>query len=279
MRARAIPESPLTSSALDGFVAKLGAAAKQAHSQFIVVYYIGHSPSWPNGDVAVVLGEAEPIPEPKREYTNEAISERVGTNVGALFQLADTLNANLEKLPPGYMPLRDFYAELDKIGIPFALLVDGCLRNEEFEQFRNSLGLTTDTETRTFFYTGPDGKMLSSLDAFDQKLRHFADGLPYLHTANPVILAAKPGTFAQPWPDPDLDWSQVGSIILEVRPLLLLGQFTHNRGPGRFRNNQPIAIVPVRQFKNLAGCERRKPFLKTAQMVDTSRSDHDGLTV
>lgn len=216
MRARAIPESPLTSSALDGFVAKLGAAAKQAHSQFIVVYYIGHSLSWPNGDVAVVLGEAEPIPEPKREYTNEAISERVGTNVGALFQLADTLNANLEKLPPGYMPLRDFYAGLDKIGIPFALLVDGCLRNEEFEQFRNSLGLTTDTETRTFFYTGPDGKMLSSLDAFDQKLRHFADGLPYLHTANPVILAAKPGTFAQPWPDPDLDWSQVGPLSARI---------------------------------------------------------------
>jgi hypothetical protein len=212
MRFRATPDHPLTSGALNDFVSQVGGAAKQAHSQFILVYYIGHSLSWPNGDIALVLGEAEQIPEPKREYTNEAISERVGEKAGALFQLADALNANLEKLPPGYMPLRVLYSELDKIGVPFALLVDGCLRNDEFEQFRNSIGLTSDSETRTFFYTGPDGKLLSSLDAFDQKLRHFADSLPYLHSGNPVILAAKPGTFAQPWPDPDLDWSQVGPL-------------------------------------------------------------------
>jgi hypothetical protein len=216
LRVRATSENPLTSSALNDFVAQIGAAAKQAHSQFILVYYIGHSLSWPNGDIALVLGEAEQIPEPKREYTNEAISERVGAKVGALFQLADALYANLEKLPPGYMPLRDLYSELDKIGIPFVLLVDGCLRNDEFEQFRNSIGLTTDSETRSFFYTGPDGKLLSSLDGFDQRLRHFADSLPYLRSRNLVILAAKPGTFAQPWPDPDLDWSQVGPLSARI---------------------------------------------------------------
>jgi hypothetical protein len=35
-------------------------------------------------------------------------------------------------------------------------------------------------------------------------------------SANPVILAAKPGTFAQPWPDPDLDWSQVGPLSARI---------------------------------------------------------------
>lgn len=216
LRARATLGNPLTSSALNDFVAQIGEAAKRTHSQFILVYYIGHSLSWPNGDIALVLGEAEQIPQPTREYTNEAISERVGEKVGSLFQFADDLNANVEKLPPGYMPLRDLYSELDKIGIPFALLVDGCLRNDEFEQFRNSIGLTSDNETRTFFYTGPDGKLLTSLDSFDQKLRHFADGLPYLHGRNPVIFAAKPGTFAQPWPDPDLDWSQAGPLAARI---------------------------------------------------------------
>lgn len=212
LQARARPDNPLTSSILNDFVTKIGATAKQAHSRFILVYYIGHSLSWPNGDIALVLGEAQQIPEPRREYTSEAVSERVGAKVGALFRLADALNANLEKLPAGYVPLRELYSELEKIGIPFAVLVDGCLRNDEFEQFRNSIGLTSDTETRTFFYTGPDGKLLSSLDAFDLRLRHFADALPYLHSENLVILAAKPGTFAQPWPDPDLDWSQVGPL-------------------------------------------------------------------
>jgi hypothetical protein len=55
-----------------------------------------------------------------------------------------------------------------------------------------------------------------SLDAFDGRLRHFADSLPYLHTQNPVILAAKPGTFARPWPDPDLDWSEVGPLSARI---------------------------------------------------------------
>lgn len=216
LRLRATVENPLTSDVVKQFVAQLGTTAKEAHSQFILVYYIGHTLSWPNGDFALVLGDAEEIPEPKRGYTNDAISERLGGNVGSLFQLSDALNANLETLPPGYMPLRDLYAELDKTGIPFGLIVDGCMRNDEFEQFRSGLGLISDTETRTFFYTGPDGKLLSSLDAFDQKLRHFADGLPYLHAENPVILAAKPGTFAQPWPDPDLDWGEVGPLSARI---------------------------------------------------------------
>ena len=216
LRLRATLDHPVTSDVLKQFTASLETAAKKAHTQLIVVYFIGHTLSWPNGDIALVLGEAGEIPEPKRQYTNDAVSERVGENVGSLFKLADALNANLETLPPGYMPLRELYAELENAKVPFALIVDGCLRNDEFEQFRNGLGLSSDSSTRTFFYIGPDGKLLASLDAFDSKLRHFADGLPYLHTTNPVILAAKPGTFAQPWPDPDLDWSEVGPLSARI---------------------------------------------------------------
>jgi hypothetical protein len=216
LRLRATLDHPVTSDVLKQFIASLDAAAQKAHSQFVVVYFIGHTLSWPNGDIALVLGEAGEIPEPKRQYTNDAISERVGANVGSLFRLADALNANLETLPAGFMPLRDLYAELETAKIPFALIVDGCLRNDEFEQFRDGLGLTSDSSTRTFFYTGPDGKLLTSLDAFDGRLRHFADSLPYLHNQNPVILAAKPGTFAQPWPDPDLDWSEVGPLSARI---------------------------------------------------------------
>lgn len=100
--------------------------------------------------------------------------------------------------------------------IRFALIIDGCLRNDEFEQFRTGLGLSSDSETRTFFYTGPDGRLLSSLAAFDRRLRHFADDLPYLYTGNPVTLAAKPGMFAQPWSDPDLDWGEIGPLSARI---------------------------------------------------------------
>jgi hypothetical protein len=53
------------------------------------------------------------------------------------------------------------------------------------------------------------------------------------------------------------------SFIFEVRLFLLWGEFTDNCDPRRFRDNQPIAIVPVPQFKNLADCECRKAFLET----------------
>jgi hypothetical protein len=216
LRLRGTLDHPVTSDVLKQFIVNLETVAQKTHDQFIVVYFIGHTLSWPNGDIALVLGEAGEIPEPKRQYTNDVISERVGDNVGSLFKLADALSAKLETLPPGYLPLRDLYADLENAKIPFALIIDGCLRNDEFEQFRNGLGLTSDSSTRTFFYTGPDGKLLTSLDAFDGRLRHFADSLPYLRTQNPVILAAKPGTFAQPWPDPDLDWSEVGPLSARI---------------------------------------------------------------
>ena len=48
LRFRATPDHPLTSTALSDFVSQTGVAAKQAHSQFILVYYIGHTLSWPN---------------------------------------------------------------------------------------------------------------------------------------------------------------------------------------------------------------------------------------
>ena len=216
LRLRASQDDPLTSGELNQFVERLMSTAQKARSNFVIVYFIGHTLSWPNGDIAIVLGDAVEIPKTQREYTNDAIAARVGENVGSLFKLADALNANFETLPTGYMPLRELYSDLERAKVPFALLVDGCFRNDEFEQFRNGLGLSSDAETRTFFYTGPDGKLFTSLDAFDNRLRHFADSLPYLHAKNPVILAAKPGTFAQPWVDPDLDWSEVGPLSARI---------------------------------------------------------------
>ncbi len=59
------------------------------------------------------------------------------------------------------MPLRELYADLENAKVPFAPIVDGCLRNDEFEQFRNGLGLTSDSSTLTFCYIGRDGKLLA----------------------------------------------------------------------------------------------------------------------
>lgn len=212
LQLRATEEKPLTEANLEGFIADVGKAAHAANSSLIVVYYIGHTLSWPDRDIAVVLGDAQVIPETHREQNNRAVHRALGEKVGSLFDLADALNANLEKLPPGFLPVRDLYAELEKAGIPFVILIDGCLRNDEFESFRNELGLVSDAGTHSFFYVGPDGKLLSSLNEFDHELRHFADTFPYLHSKNVVVMAAKPGTFAQPWINPQLSWANAGPL-------------------------------------------------------------------
>src|SRR5215472_13128073 len=98
----------------------------------MVVYYIGHMVSWPDRDIALVLGEAERIPVLTRDRTNASVRRQFGAAVGSLFELSDTLNANLEPLPKGFLPLRELYRQLEEAGIPFALIVDGCVRNDEF---------------------------------------------------------------------------------------------------------------------------------------------------
>ena len=38
----------------------------------------------------------------------------------------------------------------------------------------------------------------------------------YLRTGNAVVLAAKPGAFAEPWPNPDVDWGEVGPLSARI---------------------------------------------------------------
>jgi hypothetical protein len=68
LRLRATLDNPVTSYVLKQFIASLETTAQKPHTHFIVVYFIGHTLSWPNRDIALVLGEAGEIPEPRRQY-------------------------------------------------------------------------------------------------------------------------------------------------------------------------------------------------------------------
>jgi hypothetical protein len=196
-------ELPLSEDIVDAFGQRVVSSARELNAKAIVVYYIGHVVTWPNGDVALVLGTAERIPENPERPTPKAMGAALGNNIGGLFKLSDALSANLEELPKGFLPLRRLYESFSSAGIPFALLIDGCFRNSEFEQDREALGFTVGHDTREFLYVGPDGQVNRSLDEFGSMLQHFSDSHPYLHGDNPVIFAAKPGTAAFARPNPD----------------------------------------------------------------------------
>lgn len=273
LQLRASQEKPLTEFRLEKFVDEIDGTAHATHSSFIIVYYVGHTLSWPNRDIALLLGDAEAIPETThREVSNRDIHRAMGDKVGSLFDLSDALQANLEQLPTGFMPVRDLYAKLEKTGVPFVILIDGCLRNDEFEAFRNELGLASDAGTHFFFYVGPDGKLFSSLDEFDRGLRHFADTLPYLHSMNVVILAAKPGTFAQPWTNPQLSWEYSGPLAARLfhymqaaafdpeYPSLgeALSNITEYKGTGEISPKGSISWSDFSQLKEITGAVKPK---------------------
>ena len=263
---RSTEGSPLTRESLDTFLSGLAAKAVGNHSRFVILYFIGHTISWPNGDIAIVLGDAKAIPALERPGSKDGIARKFGSNVGDLMQLADTLTANVEPLPPGYLPLRYLYADLEKIHIPFLLAIDGCLRNDDFEKFRDSLGIISDPNSGSFFYVNSSQQISSSLSEFGTHLSHFADGLPYLHSDNPVILAAKPGTFALPGDNPDIAWSPAGpfawriaqyvrSSVLDANPPTLADVFsniTDYKGTGEISPKGSISWSDFTRFKQLA---------------------------
>jgi len=267
---RSTKDAPLTRKILDEFLTDLAAMSSRNQSRFIVLYYVGHTVSWPNGDIAIVLGDATAIPNLERPGSKDAVTQQLGSNIGDLMQLADTLTANLEQLPPGYLPLREVYAELEKTRLPFLLAIDGCLRNDDFEKFRASLGIIGDQNSGSFFFVDANQQLASSLSAFDVHLRHFADGLPYLHSENPVILAAKPGTFALPGDNPDISWTAAGPLAWRmtqyVRSSLLVpsppnladvfSNITDYAGTGEITPKGSISWSDFTLFRRVAGAAR-----------------------
>jgi hypothetical protein len=118
------------------------------------------------------------------------IDQAVGNKIGDLARLANAIDPNIEILPEGFLPLRELYAQLEQTHIPFALIVDGCLRMDEFERMRSELGIASDRGQNVFFYVGPEGGAGDSFSRLGTLQEHVADTQPYLHSTNLVLLAA-----------------------------------------------------------------------------------------
>ena len=65
---------------------------------------------------------ASQIPSNLPIRSPELIDHAVGSNVGDLARPANAIDANLETLPEGFLPLRELYADLEQAHVP---LLDG----------------------------------------------------------------------------------------------------------------------------------------------------------
>lgn len=222
-------EQPLTEEGVHTFLSEVASAVQANHSRFLIAYYVGHTMTWPSGDIALILGSASSIPSNLHSRSPALLDQAVGTQIGDLARLANALDANLETLPEGFLPLRGLYAQLAQTHIPFALLVDGCLRMDEFERMRTELGIVSDRGQNVFVYVGPEGGETDSLSRFGTLLEHVADTQPYLHSNNLVLLAAKPGTYANARPNPDNAWDEAGPLAARLTDLYRASRFDDDR--------------------------------------------------
>jgi hypothetical protein len=260
-------EQPLTEHRVRDFLTTVATTVQQNHSRFLVAYYVGHTMTWPSGDIALILGSASQIPTNLPTRSPELIDQAVGSKIGDLARLANAIDANLETLPPGFLPLRELYAQLAQSHIPFALIVDGCLRMDEFERMRSELGIVSDKGQNIFVYVGPEGAASNSLARLATLQQHVADNQPYLHSNNVVLLAAKPGTYANSRQDPDNAWSEVGPLAARItflyrasrygadRPNLadLVGRVTDFNGVGEISSTGSISWSDSTEFRQMAG--------------------------
>lgn len=211
------PDQPLTDAAVVAAAADAARRAKAAGARAVIVYYIGHAFALPGDDVTLLMGDAAAGPAASTPRPPTTLSES-SAQVDALSQLADQLSARLQERPPGLLALERLYSALDSVGLPFALLVDGCLESDEVAEFRERLGFVLGPgNTNQLLYTGSAELITGELGAYAGMLRDFADDLPYLHASNPVVLAAKPGTLAVATRDPRWAWGDpVGPLAARI---------------------------------------------------------------
>ena len=269
----ATPGRPLVDSGVVAFAVAAARRAKAAGARALVLYYIGHVFAVPGRDVSLLMGDAAAVPDAtgRTPAAPPAPAERGGP-VDALSRFADELSAHLAEPQPGLLELGRLHAALDSIGLPFALLIDGCLESDEVARFRQQLGFVLGPGTSNHLdYIGPNALVTWEPGAYADMLRHYADGLPYLHDANPVVLAAKPGTLAMPSRDPRWAWGDpVGPLAARVATYVrasrldpeppdlgeVIRQSAEYRGLGEIRPRGSISWSDFERWRQIAGAVR-----------------------
>jgi hypothetical protein len=198
MRLRATRDQPSSSEGILEFLRSSASQAGERGAKLLVIYYIGHAVTRANGDILLLQGSitAKMLAELEKSSANSELPK----SIAGLAALSDSIN-----LSEGFVRLADIHARLKESGIPFVLLVDGCMENNAFQSFVKSLGFTYRKDQPMLYYSGSAPVIFHEMLDLADRMRHFPDRLPYLKDTNPVIMAAKPGTVAPMKKNPE--WS------------------------------------------------------------------------
>lgn len=168
---------PLTPTRIEQFTRSLNGKAHAEGCEFIFCYYVGHMLMNSGQHLALLQGGA----------TDGEIEKALSAGEWSRGERGDA-----------FLPLAQLYDLLGSGGVPFCLLVDGCMESKIVQTRIASGGFYYDPmHPGTMTYTGPKDIITGQdLDTITQTQFDFGRTEPFLRGNNPVAFAAKPGTFA-----------------------------------------------------------------------------------
>jgi hypothetical protein len=181
---RTDPEQLSTAKRLVAFAEEVGRQAKSAAARLIVFYYVGHTVTTRDGHVLLLQSGITP-----------QLLKQVG---------AEQVAAPIESSFPGdqALDLEELHRRLKLVGIPFVLLLDGCMDNASVRQAIVASGFRYDPAHPTLYYVGSEPLTQRLISQVGRSLSDFGARRTYFKDDNPVIFAAKPGTLALLGEDP-----------------------------------------------------------------------------
>jgi hypothetical protein len=194
-------ERPLAKELTLAYARQVAKDAKSRRGHLIVFYYIGHMVTYEDNSLALLMGDAGRTRLPAAQSDGLA---KMGGNLADLSRMMSAIQRKAQP-PKGELELSSLYQALASGGLPFILLVDGCMQAAAFAEFRERLGLVIGPDQENELFVG-QGSATDALRQFTDGLVHFADRQPYLSSANPVVLGAAPGTVANPLRNPVWQW-------------------------------------------------------------------------
>lgn len=202
----------LTTATFAAARAKIIESVKAKKPRAFVLYYSGHAVSGMAGAHYLVMGDYQGKLADDLKQTSPFVppggpaSPLAGSNIDDIAKAIAAAGQELAPTQPGLVSVADLHREMSEIGVPFAIVVDGCYAAEAMSKLREELRLTPWGD-----YYGADDGGPRELHEYQRALRTYGEA-PYLRSENPVIFAARPGTVAPVVANPFFGSDLVGSV-------------------------------------------------------------------
>lgn len=161
---------------------------------YLIVYYTGHGLSLPNGELALLTGDA------KKDYAENALKSMTPKSSAPY---------------DGILLAETVYSSIEMAGVPFTLFIDACYPNDEMQEALNRVAMSVNEDGGNLVYHGENDIITDEMQTVHSAQYDIGNRFPYRTTTNPVIFSTKPGAKAKLRPDPNSFYSMKVSPIAE----------------------------------------------------------------